>query len=65
MLFYSNGSPGAVRKWKLEDCVAVHKMLETVFVDQDAATRMFSFFFFFLFCSSFTKAYKGVSELTL
>nr|CAD1823315.1 unnamed protein product [Ananas comosus var. bracteatus] len=34
-----NGSPGAVRKWKLEDCVAVHKMLETVFVDQDAATR--------------------------
>lgn len=59
MLFYSNGSPGAVRKWKLEDCVAVHKMLETVFVDQDAATRMFSFFFLSFFVHHLLKHLKG------
>ncbi|KAF5758183.1 putative transferase [Helianthus annuus] len=32
-------SNGSVREWKLKDCVAVHKMLGTVFNDNDAATR--------------------------
>ncbi|KAI7736425.1 hypothetical protein M8C21_016098 [Ambrosia artemisiifolia] len=38
-LVSSNGSLGSVRGWKLKDCVAVHKILETVFNDNDAATR--------------------------
>ncbi|XP_076925857.1 N-terminal acetyltransferase A complex auxiliary subunit NAA15-like [Bidens hawaiensis] len=35
----SNGSIGSVREWKLKDCVAVHKILGTVFNDNDAATK--------------------------
>ncbi|KAG1367624.1 N-terminal acetyltransferase A complex auxiliary subunit NAA15 [Cocos nucifera] len=34
-----NGVLGPVREWKLEDCIAVHKLLETVFIDEDAASR--------------------------
>ncbi|XP_010925105.1 N-terminal acetyltransferase A complex auxiliary subunit NAA15 isoform X2 [Elaeis guineensis] len=34
-----NGALGPVREWKLEDCIAVHKLLETVFIDEDAASR--------------------------
>ncbi|XP_076892788.1 N-terminal acetyltransferase A complex auxiliary subunit NAA15-like [Bidens hawaiensis] len=35
----SNGSIGSVRGWKLKDCAAVHKILGTLFNDNDAATR--------------------------
>ncbi|KAI3777798.1 hypothetical protein L1987_47601 [Smallanthus sonchifolius] len=38
-LVSSNGSLGSVREWKLKDSVAVHKLLGTVFNDNDAATR--------------------------
>ncbi|XP_039124680.1 N-terminal acetyltransferase A complex auxiliary subunit NAA15 [Dioscorea cayenensis subsp. rotundata] len=34
-----NGALGPVREWKLDDCIAVHKLLETVFIDHDAASR--------------------------
>ncbi|XP_054780872.1 N-terminal acetyltransferase A complex auxiliary subunit NAA15-like isoform X1 [Prosopis cineraria] len=34
-----NGVIGAIREWKLKDCIAVHKLLETVLVEPDAALR--------------------------
>ncbi|OIW03837.1 hypothetical protein TanjilG_30113 [Lupinus angustifolius] len=34
-----NGALGPIREWKLEDCIAVHKLLGTVLVDLDAALR--------------------------
>lgn len=30
---------GPVTQWKLMDCIAVHKVLESVLVDKDASTR--------------------------
>ncbi|KAH9714678.1 N-terminal acetyltransferase A complex auxiliary subunit NAA15 [Citrus sinensis] len=35
----TNGALGSVREWKLRDCIAVHKLLETVLAEQDAALR--------------------------
>ncbi|KAI3766668.1 hypothetical protein L2E82_16737 [Cichorium intybus] len=35
----SNGSLGSVRRWKLKDCIAVHKTLVAIFDDHDAASR--------------------------
>ncbi|KAG8379893.1 hypothetical protein BUALT_Bualt07G0136600 [Buddleja alternifolia] len=35
----SNGALGAVRKWRLKDCVAIHKLLGTILDDHDAASR--------------------------
>ncbi|KAG2282220.1 hypothetical protein Bca52824_053440 [Brassica carinata] len=29
---------GVAREWKLKDCIAVHKLLETVFLDSEAAS---------------------------
>lgn len=34
-----NGVLGPVNEWKLQDCIAVHKLLITVFDDIDAASR--------------------------
>ncbi|KAK4590537.1 hypothetical protein RGQ29_020907 [Quercus rubra] len=34
-----NGALGPVREWKLKDCIAVHKFLGTVLVDNEAALR--------------------------
>ncbi|KAK9102131.1 hypothetical protein Sjap_019385 [Stephania japonica] len=34
-----NGALGPVGEWSLKDCVAVHKLLKTAFVDSDAASR--------------------------
>ncbi|XP_057454244.1 N-terminal acetyltransferase A complex auxiliary subunit NAA15 [Lotus japonicus] len=34
-----NGALGPIREWKLKDCIAVHKLLGTVLLDQDAALR--------------------------
>ncbi|KAI9107443.1 hypothetical protein K1719_021480 [Acacia pycnantha] len=34
-----NGVVGAIKEWKLKDCIAVHKLLETVLVEPDAALR--------------------------
>ncbi|KAK4754296.1 hypothetical protein SAY87_002400 [Trapa incisa] len=34
-----DGALGVVMRWKLKDCVAVHKLLESVFGDRDAASR--------------------------
>ncbi|CAA2965649.1 N-terminal acetyltransferase A complex auxiliary subunit NAA15-like isoform X2 [Olea europaea var. sylvestris] len=34
-----NGAMGAVRKWRLKDCIAVHKLLDRIINDQDAASR--------------------------
>ncbi|XP_008809145.3 N-terminal acetyltransferase A complex auxiliary subunit NAA15-like isoform X2 [Phoenix dactylifera] len=34
-----NGALGPVREWKLEDCIAVHKLLKTVFINENAASR--------------------------
>ncbi|CAI9114074.1 OLC1v1014696C2 [Oldenlandia corymbosa var. corymbosa] len=34
-----NGALGPVRKWKLKECIAVHKLLGEVFNDNDAASR--------------------------
>uniref|UniRef100_A0A0A8YNX4 Uncharacterized protein n=1 Tax=Arundo donax TaxID=35708 RepID=A0A0A8YNX4_ARUDO len=30
---------GSVKEWQIQDCIDVHKLLETVFGDQDAANR--------------------------
>ncbi|XVF26699.1 hypothetical protein REPUB_Repub14bG0040800 [Reevesia pubescens] len=35
----TNGALGPVMEWKLKDCIAVHKLLENVLIDQDAALR--------------------------
>ncbi|KAJ4718198.1 N-alpha-acetyltransferase 16, NatA auxiliary subunit-like [Melia azedarach] len=35
----TNGALGPVPEWKLKDCIAVHKLLKIVLVDQDAAMR--------------------------
>ncbi|CAN6845863.1 unnamed protein product [Brassica oleracea] len=35
----TNGALGVAREWKLKDCIAVHKLLETVFLDSEAASR--------------------------
>ncbi|XP_057968135.1 N-terminal acetyltransferase A complex auxiliary subunit NAA15 [Malania oleifera] len=34
-----NGALGQVKQWKLKDCIAVHKLLGTVLVDSDSASR--------------------------
>ncbi|KAJ8452025.1 hypothetical protein Cgig2_016606 [Carnegiea gigantea] len=34
-----NGASGSVRQWKLKDCIAVHKLLESAMDDNDAASR--------------------------
>ncbi|MED6120077.1 N-alpha-acetyltransferase 16, NatA auxiliary subunit [Stylosanthes scabra] len=34
-----NGALGPIREWTLKDCIAVHKLLGTVLLDQDAALR--------------------------
>ncbi|XVF74641.1 hypothetical protein PTKIN_Ptkin13bG0127600 [Pterospermum kingtungense] len=34
-----NGALGPVLEWKLKECIAVHKLLEKVLIDQDAALR--------------------------
>ncbi|KAJ7962937.1 N-alpha-acetyltransferase 16, NatA auxiliary subunit [Quillaja saponaria] len=34
-----NGALGPIREWKLKECIAVHKLLATVLVDNDAALR--------------------------
>ncbi|OWM78206.1 hypothetical protein CDL15_Pgr015025 [Punica granatum] len=38
-LSQTNGALGAVMEWKLRDCIAVHKLLESVLVDHDVASR--------------------------
>ncbi|XP_021298782.1 N-terminal acetyltransferase A complex auxiliary subunit NAA15 [Herrania umbratica] len=35
----TDGALGPVSEWKLKDCVAVHKLLEKVLIDHDAALR--------------------------
>ncbi|XWS11877.1 hypothetical protein CRYUN_Cryun37aG0038800 [Craigia yunnanensis] len=35
----TSGALGPVLEWKLKDCIAVHKLLEKVLIDQDAASR--------------------------
>ncbi|GAV89376.1 NARP1 domain-containing protein/TPR_11 domain-containing protein [Cephalotus follicularis] len=35
----TGGALGPVGKWKLKDCIAVHKLIRTVLVDHDAALR--------------------------
>ncbi|KAG2254920.1 hypothetical protein Bca52824_085056 [Brassica carinata] len=34
-----NGALGLAREWKLKDCIAVHKLLDTVLLDSEAASR--------------------------
>ncbi|KAI3455389.1 hypothetical protein Pfo_012052 [Paulownia fortunei] len=34
-----DGALGPVRKWRLKDCIAVHKLLGTILDDQNAASR--------------------------
>ncbi|KAK6912114.1 hypothetical protein RJ641_024207, partial [Dillenia turbinata] len=38
-LFSTNGALGPVREWKLKECIAVHKLLQTILADNDAALR--------------------------
>ncbi|XP_010532133.1 PREDICTED: N-alpha-acetyltransferase 15, NatA auxiliary subunit-like [Tarenaya hassleriana] len=35
----ANGALGPVREWKLKDCIAVHKLLVTIPIEPDAASR--------------------------
>ncbi|KAH1048016.1 hypothetical protein J1N35_038800 [Gossypium stocksii] len=35
----TNGALGPVKEWKLKDCIVVHKLLDKVLIDQDAALR--------------------------
>ncbi|XP_022739163.1 N-terminal acetyltransferase A complex auxiliary subunit NAA15-like isoform X1 [Durio zibethinus] len=37
-----NGAFGPVLAWKLKDCIAVHKLLEKVLIDQDAALSKYN-----------------------
>ncbi|XP_038897483.1 LOW QUALITY PROTEIN: N-terminal acetyltransferase A complex auxiliary subunit NAA15-like [Benincasa hispida] len=34
-----NGALGPIKEWKLKECIAVHKLLETVLIDHAAASR--------------------------
>ncbi|KAL9269242.1 N-terminal acetyltransferase A complex auxiliary subunit NAA15-like protein [Drosera capensis] len=34
-----NGALGLVKEWRLRDCIAVHKLLNGVFLDEEAASR--------------------------
>ncbi|XP_012571543.1 N-terminal acetyltransferase A complex auxiliary subunit NAA15-like [Cicer arietinum] len=34
-----NGALGPIREWRLKDCIAVHKLLGSVLLDQEAALR--------------------------
>ncbi|XP_023548247.1 N-terminal acetyltransferase A complex auxiliary subunit NAA15 isoform X2 [Cucurbita pepo subsp. pepo] len=34
-----NGALGPIKEWKLNECIAIHKLLETVFIDHAAASR--------------------------
>ncbi|KAL2926915.1 N-terminal acetyltransferase A complex auxiliary subunit NAA15 [Bienertia sinuspersici] len=36
-----NGDSSPVKRWQLKDCVAVHKLLEGVFMEKDAASSKF------------------------
>lgn len=47
-MFNRNGVLGPIREWKLIDCVAVHKLLGTVLVDQDAALSKYRWDFVLL-----------------
>ncbi|XP_039161973.1 N-terminal acetyltransferase A complex auxiliary subunit NAA15-like [Eucalyptus grandis] len=38
-LVQRNGALRSVKEWKLKDCIAVHKLLSSVVVDMDAASR--------------------------
>lgn len=38
---FRNGALGHVRKWKLKDCISVHKLLGTVLADHDAASSKY------------------------
>ncbi|XP_039154993.1 N-terminal acetyltransferase A complex auxiliary subunit NAA15-like [Eucalyptus grandis] len=38
-LVQRNGALGSVKEWKLKDCIAVHKLLSSVVVDTDVASR--------------------------
>ena len=33
-----NGALGPIKEWKLNECIAIHKLLETVFIDHAAAS---------------------------
>jgi peptide alpha-N-acetyltransferase len=35
----TNGAVGPATEWKLKDCIAVHKLLDTVLADSEAASR--------------------------
>lgn len=50
VLLCRNGALGQVGEWKLKDFIVIHKLLQTVLVDQDAALSMFlkSMFLFML-----------------
>lgn len=36
--FIRNGALGPIKEWKLKECIAVHKLLETVLIDHAAAS---------------------------
>lgn len=36
--FIRNGALGPIRDWKLKECIAIHKLLETVLIDHAAAS---------------------------
>lgn len=34
---------GPIKEWGIQDCIDVHKLLDTVFADQDAANSKFQY----------------------
>ncbi|KAG8044851.1 hypothetical protein GUJ93_ZPchr0008g13823 [Zizania palustris] len=63
-----NGAPGPAREWNIQDCIDVHKLLVTIFGDQDVAnswkTRCAEYFpysTYFEGSKSATAAYSAVS----
>lgn len=36
--FIRNGALGPIKEWKLKECIAIHKLLETVLIDHAAAS---------------------------
>jgi hypothetical protein len=41
--FFRHSVLGPVNEWQIQDCIDVHKLLETVFGDQDVANSKFQY----------------------
>ncbi|VAH61798.1 unnamed protein product [Triticum turgidum subsp. durum] len=56
-----NGVLGPIKEWGIQDCIDVHKLLDTVFADQDVANRWKVRCAEYFPCSTFHPSYNGAS----